>query len=435
MTNQEMASYLRGESKELMRSIQAEKRKPTAEESAEGLRLLDAADKYMRGENMNVEGYEPTKPDPGKYETSEKNINKTGAKDLSFRGMFYPDLKPDAVLDKGGFKDMAEFVRVFDSGRYDPRLDALYDKRASMAEIPGSFGGLVVPTQFSSVWLDESLPAEICRNLAQVFPMKSSSLLVPGWDGADQSDGSLYGGFKMEFKAEGQAASKQTARVRNVNLTAKFGMIFVDASLELASDGIDFAKQLETALIKSIGYGIDYNCIRGSGAGRPLGAINAPCKIQVAKEAGASADTIGYKSLKKMFARQLNPGNAVWLFNNNAIPELLEVTVPVGTGGSHVKLLNETDGKFTIFGRPVYFHPAMPPVGDANDCLFIDWSMYALGIRQDVLVDVTDAHRWTQRERSYRVLIRFDGQPTLAQAVKPANGDTLSPIVTLAERA
>jgi len=77
----------------------------------------------------------------------------------------------------------------------------------------------------------------------------------------------------------------------------------------------------------------------------------------------------------------------------------------------------------------------MPPLGDADDCAFVDFNFYALGLRKDVAIDISDAPRWLQRERSFRVLIRFDGQCTLDKAVTPENGDTLSPIVTLAERA
>ena len=162
---------------------------------------------------------------------------------------------------------------------------------------------------------------------------------------------------------------------------------------------------------------------------------SSPCKIEVTKETGQRADTIQYGNIKKMFARRLNPENAVWLANSSTKPELLEQSVAVGTGGSFVPLLNGSNGKFTIFGRPVYFHPAMPALGDAGDIAFVDLSFYALGLRPDVWLDWTDAHRWQQRERSFRVLIRFDGQCTLNSAVSPEHGDSISPVVTLAERA
>ena len=334
-------------------------------------------------------------------------------------------------LDNGGFKDAAEFLRVMDSGRYDPRLDI----QASMVEGIPSSGGFSVPTEFASEWLDASLPNEIVRNLCKVYPMESATKEIAGWDGADMSSGQTHGGLTMTFLAESGAATAQTPKMRKISLNAKMASIYVDASIELIQDGHDFVTNLEGALKKSIGYGIDRYSLTGTGAGQPLGILNANCKVQVAKETGQNADTLVYQNLKKLFARQLNPQSAVWIFNATSIPELLEQSVAIGVGGDFVPLLNEKDGKFTIFGRPVYFHPAMPTLGDENDACFVDFNFYALGLRKEVWIDQTDAVRWLYREKSFRILMRFDAMCTLDQAITPEHGATLSPTGTLAERA
>jgi HK97 family phage major capsid protein len=332
-------------------------------------------------------------------------------------------------LDNGGFKDASEFLAAIESGRFDPRL-----VRASMGETVPSEGGFSVPTGFSAEWLDASLPDELVRNLCRVFPMTENTLAVPGWDGADMSSAATHGGFTMTFMAEGSTATPQTPKLRQILLNARTAGIYCDASIELVQDGKNFTTNLQTALTKSIGYGLDRFAIAGVGAGQPLGILNSACKIQVAKETGQTNDTIIYSNLKKLFARQLNPDKAVWLFNPSAIPELLEQSVAIGVAGSFVPLLNESSGKFKIFGRDVYFHPAMPALGDADDCAFVDWSFYALGLRQEVAIDISDAPRWLQRERSFRILMRFDGMCTLNAAVTPEKGATLSPVVTLAAR-
>lgn len=351
------------------------------------------------------------------------------ARGRTFRAMFgYGDRQK---LDTGDFKDCAEFLNVLESGRYDPRLQV----RASQGEGVPSSGGFSVPSEFSSEWLDASLPNEVVRKLCRVYPMTSETKDIPGWDAKDMSGGATHGGLTMTFMAEGSTATPQTGKLRNVKLTARMAGIYVDASIELVQDGKDFATNLQTALSKSLGYGIDRYCIAGSGAGCPQGILKAPCKIQITKESGQRADSVIYANLKKMFARQLNPGDAVWLFNNTAIPDLLEQSVAVGTGGNFVPLLNEKNGEFTIFGRPVYFHPAMPSLGDADDCAFVDFNFYGLGLRQEVWIDTSDAPRWLQRERSFRILMRFDGMCTLDAAVIPEHGVTLSPVVTLEARA
>lgn len=367
--------------------------------------------------------------DSGDFNNDHSNQRQSGgpAEKRDYRSMFCGDGR---TLNRDGFKNTSEFIEVIGSGLFDPRL-----KRASQIEGIGSSGGFSVPDEFSAQWLDDSLPTELVRPLCQVWPMKSSDRKIPGWDGVDQSSGELFGGFKMEILAEEGTASKQTGKVRLIQLHAKKGAIFVDISSELESDGLGFEDQLRNALTKSIGYGIDKYCLNGTGAGQPQGVFNSSCLISVAKESGQTANSIVYENLTRMYARQLNKSRAVWLFCDDAVPELMSVQVAVGTGGSHVKLMSEKDGKFTIFGRPVHFTPHMPTVGDAHDCGFIDFGAYALGMRKDLSIDKSIAPGWTQDLVSYRIIVRFDGQGVLSEAVQPENGATLSPFVTLDERA
>lgn len=347
---------------------------------------------------------------------------------LNYRNLF--KLRPEDRLDNGGFRNAAEFIRVIDSGRYDTRLQYLNSQQEG---IPSS-GGFAVPSQIAAEWLDAALSINSFRSLCKLYGMLSNTLEVPGWDSADLTSGKAVGGLQMAFLGEGDTATPQTAKMRKIELTARVAGIYADSSIELIQDGVDFATNLESALRQSMSFGIDRYMLLGTGAGQPLGALNAPCKIQVAKEVGQRAGTLVYQNLKRMFARQLNPNGAVWVVNNTIIPDLLELSIPVGTGGSHVPVLNESNGEFSIFGRPVYFSGAMPSIGTVNDVAFIDFNFYALGIRKEIFLEATDAVKWLQRERSFRVLLRFDGQPTLDKPVTPENGETLSPIVTLAAR-
>ena len=332
-------------------------------------------------------------------------------------------------LSSGGFKDSTEFLNAIDSGRFDPRLKIL----ASMGENVGSDGGYSVPTQFLSSWLDSSLKSEIARKYARLYPCTSSSMLIPGWDANDFSSGE-YAGMKMNFHAEGATATAQDAKMRQVQMSPYQGAIYVNASLELVNDGAGFGEQLQTAMVGAIGHGIDRYCLgaAGSGSGCPQSIINAPCGIKIAGETGQSSGSLQYSNLKKVFSRQLNPDKAMFLFNFSAIPDLLELSVSVGTGGDHVPVLNQGgDGGFTILGRPAIPTSHLPALGTAGSVVFIDWSFYAIAMRATASLDVTDSVRWNQRERSFRVLIRFDAQSTLDGEIVQENGPTLSPIVML----
>ncbi len=422
----------------------ADKRLPNATEAKKGNELLDRikkieSDRFERDNTSPLPGsaakdswWNESQEPPEKtvitpYRDSRPTSTNGPAEKRDYRSMF----GLSDSLDTGGFKSGGEFLNILASGRYDERLQ----QRASFVEGIPSSGGFSVPEDLSAKWLDDSLEEEIVRPLCQVWEMKTSSRKVPGWDNTNQSGGSLFGGLKMEFLAETGTASKQTGKMRLIELVAKKGAVYCDISAELQADGLGFEAQLQSAMKKAISHGFDRMALQGSGAGQPLGVFKSPALISVSPESGQSAGTILYENLVKAYSRQLNKDRAVWVFNSDAIPQLMQISVAIGVGGSHVKLMNESNGQFSIFGRPCYFTSIMPTVGSEHDFGFIDFGAYALGIRKDISIDKSNSPGWTEDLISYRVIVRFDGQGLLSAPITPENGDTLSPFVSIDARA
>ncbi|MEI9477392.1 MAG: phage major capsid protein [Deltaproteobacteria bacterium] len=366
------------------------------------------------------------------------DMAEAGKKDLK---AFVPDVKKAdrSILEvTGGPATNRTWAGMFNQGRpLEVNEEEIRAFRASMLEGTPSAGGFSVPEPLAATWLDDSIEQEIIRPRATVWPMESATRKVPGWDAADQTGGTLFGGFAMEFIAEEGPGTKQTGKLRMIQLTAKKGAIFVDISNELREDGQGFEAQLDRAMRTSIGYGMDKYFISGVGGGQPLGIRNDPAKISVAKEIGMKADTIVFESLTKMFSRMYPAGQqrAIWLANNNTIPQLLTLSLAVGTGGSPVPAMTESNGQFKILGRPVVFTSHMPTLGDADDIMFVDISQYCIGIRRDMRLEKSNIPGWTNDLMSYRALLRFDGQGTWNAPITPENGVTLSWCVGLAERA
>lgn len=354
---------------------------------------------------------------------------------------FVPDVKKvDRSLFEvtGGPAINRTWAGMFNHGRpLEVNEEEIRAFRASMLEGVPSTGGFSVPEPLAAQWLDDSIESEIIRPRATVWPMESSSRRVPGWDTSNQTGGSMFGGFAMAFLAEEAEGTPQTGKLRMIQLTAKKGAIFVDISNELREDGQGFEAQLDRAMRTSIGYGLDKYFVSGTGAGQPLGIRNDPAKITVPKETGQKADTLVWESLTKMFARMYPAGQqrAIWLANNNTIPQLTTLSLAVGTGGSVISVMNQVNGQFTILGRPVIFTSHMPTLGDADDIMFIDPTQYAIGMRRDLRLEKSNIPGWTKDLMSYRALLRFDGQGTWNAAITPENGVTLSWCVGLAERA
>jgi len=336
-----------------------------------------------------------------------------------------------AQLSNDGWGSANEFFASIHNSLNDPRQIMA----ANMGESLGSTGGFGVPEEFAAKWLDTALEDEIVRPRASVWPMESATLKVPGWVDDDNSS-TLYGGFSHEWLGENSTATDSSPTMRQIALSANKLALFTKASNELIADGRGLEEQLQAAMIAATSWTLDYYFLNGNGAGQPKGVLNSDSRVTVAKESGQVADTIVYENLAKMFAR-VAPNcikNSVWVCNPTAIPQLLQLVIVSGTGGSHIPVLQESGGKFTILTRPVLFTEKVPAVGTEGDISLIDFSGYAVGLRKEISLEKSMHIGWQSDSTGYRTILRADGQSTWAAAHTPKNGDTLSWCVTLADR-
>jgi HK97 family phage major capsid protein len=339
-------------------------------------------------------------------------------------------------LTRGGFESFGEFLKILNSGRFDGRMMA-----AAGSESVPSGGGFFVPDQFAAEMLDASLENEIVRPRARVVPMKSQTMKVAGFDSLDHSGGLLFGGLAAVWMNELGPGTFQIPKTRMITLTCGKLGIFSQQSNELIADGGDFEAMLSSALISAMGWFIDSACLIGDGAGKPLGVLNAPCLITIAKEGSQPANTIVFQNVSKMFGA-LHPAcvqNSCWVANPTILPQLLQLQSIVknvaGTenvGGSAVPIL-ETDGDtFRMLTRPVIFTEKLPALGSAGQLLLADFSQYTIGLRREITLEKSLAPGFQTDAATYRALCRMDGQPTWNRAFLPKNGTALGPFVALA---
>lgn len=363
-----------------------------------------------------------------RYEQAVKDAPIEGARPKP-GGRTFAQMFPDRARNAGGFESAEEFLRVLHSDRADSRLFAGNTGKF------GADGGYSVPEQFFGTWLDDSLESEIVRPLADVRPMIASSVKAVAWDGGTHTS-TLYGGFSGQWVDEGASITAETPKLRLITMRARKLAVLAACSNELIADGVSFEEQLGQAMTRALGWFLDSAFLTGSGAPGPLGVLNAPCTISVAPETGQAAATIVYDNIAKMYAR-LVPGShrrAVWVINSAAIPQLLTLGMAVGTGGSHIPVLNERDGKFTILGLPVHFTEKVPTLGTTGDIMLADFSQYLIGLRADFTLAKSGHVGFVTDESYYRGLIRVDGQPKLGAAITPYAGSTVSPFIKLDTR-
>ena len=125
--------------------------------------------------------------------------------------------------------------------------------------------------------------------------------------------------------------------------------------------------------------------------------------------------------------------NSVWIATSTAIPQLLQLSLTVGTGGSQVPVLRETDGKFYLLTREVVFTEKVPTLGTEGDIGLFDFSQYQVGLRGDMSLEQSGHVGFTRDTTYFRGLLRADGQSAWDSPYTPKNGDTLSPFVILGD--
>jgi len=327
-------------------------------------------------------------------------------------------------------KDTNFFSAVF-SGRHHPGLI-----RAAMTESVPSSGGFLIPQEQAAKIHAVSLENEIVQPNCYVQPMSSNSIKIPAMVIGSHGT-ALFGGFTASYTAETGEIDEHSPKARSMELNAKKLTGLIRFSSELNADIPGGMGQIETLCGKGLAWYRDKAFLKGTGAGQPLGILNANCVVTVAKETGQKAATIVYENLTKMMARMFAGSflNSTWICHQTTIPQLLTLSLAVGTGGNAIPVMSETNGKFTMLTRPVLFTEKTEALGNKGDIMLADLSQYVVGLRSGMSFETSIHVHFTTDELLSRIIERHDGEPLWDSALTLADGSTtVSPFVTLADR-
>jgi HK97 family phage major capsid protein len=268
----------------------------------------------------------------------------------------------------------------------------------------------------------------------------SNSIKIPAVDETSRADGSRFGGVRGYWTSEAGSITSSKPKIRQISLELNKVAALFYATDELMADAGMLGSVMESAMSDELGFKVQDAIIRGDGAGKPLGILNAPCLVTQDKETGQAADTVVYENVQKMFSRMpgRNRANAVWLINLDVEPQLNAMSLAVGTGGVPVYMpaggLSQSSYS-SLFGRPVIPIEQASTLGDAGDIILADLSQYVL-IEKGGFVFAQSPHiQFAQDETAFRMTYRCDGQTLLNSAITPYKGaNTLSPFITLQAR-
>src|SRR6266702_2084099 len=324
---------------------------------------------------------------------------------------------------------------------------ALVKKFMASQEVRNSFGGedpgaggFLFPESYRSQIMTQAVEQAVVRPRAQVYAIGAGSRLVlPGTDDTSHAS-SLFGGITLARSEEGIAIAESQAKFRRIVLDAtKLAGLFKIPN-ETLTDAVGLTSWLDNNLPGALAWFEDVDFMLGDGVGGPLGFINCPAAYSSAAEAGQPSATIVVENLADMYAHMLpsSMGSAVWIVSQGAtVKQLLTMALSVGTGGSPVFLVNggiQDAPNLSIYGRPVIISEKCSALGLVGDVNFVDLNYYAIGDRQTLAVSTSNDRYWDQDMIGFKITVRNDGRPTVAQTLTLKNGQLVSPYVQLAAR-
>ncbi|HEY5656281.1 MAG TPA: phage major capsid protein, partial [Myxococcota bacterium] len=329
-----------------------------------------------------------------------------------------------------GFTDAAEFgmaVRAASGpmASVDPRLSKMYAAPTNtLVPSGGDAGeGYLVPPAMRNEIFELVFDGSGMLGMVNVEPTNSNSVELQ----ADETTPWGATGIQAYWRAQAAQMTSSKPSIGNRQTRMHELYAFVNADENLLSDGPRLASRLTKGASEAIRYQAGDAIVNGTGAGQPLGWKNANYGglVSQAKEGSQAADTVVAGNVAKMYARQLRLSDAVWVCNQDVLPQLFTMTlgdnsifVPPASG------FQNAPGGF-LLGRPVVPLEHMETLGDKGDIAIISPSGYhAIGKSGGIQFGRSVHLYFDYGVEAFRWTFRLGGQPFLSAAVSPAKGST-----------
>ena len=340
-------------------------------------------------------------------------------------------------------KDQAgeRFVKIYDAGAQVAGFgNGQPGEIKDLSESIGASGGFLVPVEFIPELYGEAAENTSVRQRATIIPMARRQVSMPVLDQTSTTAGvpHFFGGIYPRWTEENASKTETDPAFRQINLVAHKLVCYTEISDELFGDSVisfDAFLRGPMGFAGAISWTEEYAFLQGTGAGMPLGVLNAGATITVNRIAdGEFRLEDAAAMLENFLPASMNRG--VWMMSQSCMSELLSMNGPAANP-SYVFTANAQGAPgMTLFGLPIIFTEKLPIQGSTGDVLLADWSRYLIGDRQTVTIESTNIHKFQNDQTSFRAVHRVDGQPWLSQPLTLADGTSqVSPFVILGEKA
>ena len=332
-----------------------------------------------------------------------------------------------------------QMMAVYRASNPGGRIDSRLSTRAAsgMNESNPSDGGFLVQQDFVKTLLKRTYETGILASKVRKIPISSNSngLKINSIEEDSRATGSRWGGVQTFWQSEADEMTASKPKFKQMELSLKKLTGLCYATDELLQDTSALESVINEAFAEEFGFKIDDAILNGTGSGQPLGVLNSPALVTVAREKDQTAK-ITTENLIKMWNRMWarSRANSVWYINQELEPFLY--TLMIGDKPVYIPAGGLSEKPYgTLFGRPVVPLEQCNGAGEVGDIILADVSQYLLidkgGINQASSIHV----RFLYDEQIFRFIYRVDGQPIWSKPLTPYKGSSsVSPYVTLAKR-
>jgi len=390
-------------------------------------------------------GENGTDPDPTDYTGNWSPMN--GPEDKAVTKAQRQRRSKQSNIPMGGFGDWGRYLIEVHKAmvmRQKPHKNLAWvefddikqaERKADMEQGIGARGGFLVPIEQDSRMLSVGAEDTTIRDRAVVIPMGRRELRIPVVDQTGTTAGvpHWFGGMSFTWTEEAGEKSQSDPTFRQMKLIAHKLTGYTVASDELLEDS---AVSLAAFLSSPLGFAggsawtWEWAYLNGTGAGQPLGVINAPATIS---EVRNTANAISFGDLVSMASQFLPNSRGMWHISQSAYASIVQLSGPTGNP-SFIWQPNARDGvPDMLLGYPVTWSEKNPILGAAGDVVLADWSKYLIGDRKATTIESNSTGTtWRNDQTEWRMISRGDGRPWLSLPLTYQDGTTqVSPFVIL----
>lgn len=323
---------------------------------------------------------------------------------------------------------IAEFMRAVLNDPKDSRLEEYRQQAMGV----GVMGGFAVPTQWSSEIRQLKPSDSVIRPRATVIPAGDPPDAAISFPALDQTGArGVYSGVTVQWIAEGHEKPETGWRLLEVTLEPKEVNGWIPVTDKLLRNSAAASALCTTLLRRAILASEDVAFLSGGGGGMPLGIINHPATIPVARTGFPSAvPGDNYVDLVTMYGSVMKDGPLLWVYSPTMLPELMTMT---DVNGNLIWTASAREGEPNrILGIPAIENERSPIMGQPGDLLLVNLQHYMIKDGSGIFISASEHVRFTSNQTIIKAFWNVDGQPWITAPLVLEDGVTQrSPFVQL----